>query len=106
MQNILLSRYLTTMQMMMYWTSGWYVLESDDGISKKKNQSLHGFANPVRPAHSGIQKDWKFYPIIILLPSILMCYEDKLSVFFQKILSSLTIHHMVQSLALHLIPVK
>ena len=45
------------MQMMMYWTSGWYVLESDDGISKKRNQSLNGFAYPVRPAHSGKSKD-------------------------------------------------
>ena len=45
------------MQMMMYWTSGWYVLESDDGISKKMNQSLNGFAYPVRSVHSGKLKD-------------------------------------------------
>ena len=51
--------------MMMYLTSGWYVLESDDGILKKRNQSFYGFAYPVRSAHSGKRKDKWFYPIII-----------------------------------------
>ena len=65
MQSILLSRYFTSMQMMMYWTSGWYVLESDDGISNKRNQSLNGFSYPVRTAHSGKWKDKRSYSIII-----------------------------------------
>ena len=52
-----MKRYFVSMHVMMYWRSGWYVLKSDDGISKKKNQSLYGFPNPVRPANVGKEKD-------------------------------------------------
>ena len=38
-------------------TTGWYVLASDEGILRKRNQSFYGFAYPVRPAHSGKRKD-------------------------------------------------
>ena len=68
--------------MMMYWTSGWYVLESNDGISKKRNQSLIGFAYPVRPVHSGKWKDEWFYPIIIEIKK-----QDASTVYFDVMLN-------------------
>ena len=53
MQNILMKRDFVSMHVMMYWRSGWYVVKSDEGILKKKNENLYGVPNLIRPANVG-----------------------------------------------------